>query len=194
MNKIEIEHIKPPAEYNRIRAEYREHIAQVKEHRRVLVGPYLNFLFENRETMLYQVQEMIRAEGHTSEESIRHEVDTYNQMVPGPHELKATLLIEIVDEMTRAVKLRELVGIEKEISMLIDQDYQVQAEFDMSQIDPGKVSSVQFISFPLGEQATGALLRTQSVEMLVTHSACSYRVALAPEQIKALQEDLRDSL
>ncbi len=191
MKKIEMEHIKPLAEYNRIRTEYRERIAQVKEHRRVLVGPYLNFLFENRETMLYQVQEMIRAEGHTSESSIRHEVDTYNQMIAGPFELKATLLIEIVDEVVRAVKLRELVGLESEVSLLIDQDYQIQAEFDMGQIDPEKLSSVQFISFPLGEQATEAFLRTKNVEMLVTHSACSYRVALSPEQIKALQEDLR---
>lgn len=194
MKKIELEHIKPPAEYNRIRSEYREHIAQVKEHRRVMVGPYLNFLFENQETMLYQVQEMIRAEGHTSEDSIRHEVDTYNQMVPGPYELKVTLLIEIVDEMTRAVKLKELVGLENEVSLLIDQDYQIQADFDMSQIDPEKLSSVQFITFPLGEQATGAFLRTENVEILVTHAACSYRVALVPDQIKALREDLRDAL
>ena len=194
MKKIELEHIKPIAEYNKIRTEYREHIAQVKEPRRVLVGPYLNFLFENRETMLYQVQEMIRAEGNASEAAIRHEVETYNQMVPGPYELKATLLIEIVDPVVRQVKLKELVGLEREISLFIDRDYQIQAEFDASQIDPEKLSSVQFITFPVGEAATGAFMKTNDVEILVTHAACSYRVALSPEQIGALRDDLRDAL
>ena len=88
-------------------------------------------------------------------------------MVPGPYELKATLLIEFTDATVRAVKLKELVGLQSEISLLIDRDYQIQAEFDESQIDPEKLSSVQFLTFPLGEQATGAFMRTEQVEVLV---------------------------
>ena len=193
MAKIELKDVKSLDDYNRIRPEVRERIQAVKEPRRVFVGDYLTFLFENHETMLYQVHEMIRAESLRDEEAIRHEVDTYNSMIADPYELKATLLIEITDETVRKVKLKELVGLEKEVSLLIDKDYQIAAQFDESQIDE-KLSSVQFISFDLGKKATEAFLNTDNVEMLITHPACSYRVALEPKQLEALRQDLRDAM
>lgn len=190
MGKIQFSDVKPLQEYAAIRPEFRERMTRVKAARRVLVGPYLNFLFENRDTMLYQVQEMIRAESLSTESAIQHEIETYNELVPGPNELKATLLIEIDNPQMRAFKLAELVGLEKHISLLIDRDYQVQAEFDQRQIDPEKLSSVQFITFPLGEKATDAFLQTETVELLITHPACSYRMALSKDQISALRDDL----
>lgn len=85
-------------------------------------------------------------------------------------------------------------GLQNEISLLIDKDYQIAAEFDEKQIDPQKLSSVQFISFYLGEKATEAFLNTDNVEILITHPACSYRVALEPKQLEALRQDLRDAM
>ena len=191
MEKIAVSEIKPADEYNRIRDEYRERLMAIKKHRRVTVGPYLNFLFENRDTMLYQIQEMVRAEGIKDPRGIAHEVETYNQLVPSGEELKATLLIEIDDPTVRKVKLSELVGLERCISLLVDRDYQVDAVFDEGQLSPEKISSVQFITFPLGAAARDALLATDHIELVVSHPACSYRTTLSSEQVAALAEDLR---
>ena len=70
----------------------REKMQEVKKNRRILVGPYFNFLFENRETMQYQIHEMVYAENMLSKESVEHEISTYNALIPNPWELKATLL------------------------------------------------------------------------------------------------------
>lgn len=193
MKSIQVSDLIPAEEYLRVRDDYRRRLQQIKDRRRVLVGPYLNFMFENRDTMLYQIQEMIRAEGLKEEAAIRHEVETYNELVPGRHELKATLLIEIDNPQARAFKLRELVGLESQISLLIDRDFQIQASYDQRQVDAEKISSVQFLTFALGEQAAEAALNGDGIEILTSHPACSYRVALAPEQLAALREDLRQA-
>lgn len=195
MQKITIQDLQPVDDYNRNRDQYRERLYAIKEPRRVRLGDYLTFLFENRDTMLYQVQEMVRAEGLREEAAIQHEIDTYNAMIPDPFQFKVTLLIEFDDPVVREVKLRELLGLEDHVSMLIDRDYQIQAEFDPTQIDADrKVSSVQFLTFNLGEKAGQAFMETDQVELLTTHPACSYRVTLTAEQREALADDLRAAL
>ena len=191
MNKIQVTDIMPTDDYNRIRDEYRQRMLDVKKNRRVGVGEYLMFLFENADTMKYQIQEMVRIEQIQNPEAIQHEIDTYNELVPDRDEISASLLIELDDPQARAFKLRELVGLQDSVSMLIDKDYQIHAEFDDRQITDGKISSVHYIKFPLGEKAADAFLSTESVEILVTHPACSYRQELTPEQLAALKEDLQ---
>lgn len=193
MKKIERSEILETDEYVRIRDEFRQRIMQVKNHRRLIVGDYLCFLFENRDTMIYQVQEMMRAEGIRDEQAIQHEIATYNELVPAPHELAATLLIEFADELVRRVKLKELVGLHEHIHLIIDGDYMIKALFDDRQMDPDKISSVQYIRFPLGPEATEAFLSAKNVELLTDHPACSYRQPLTPEQLAALQADLRQA-
>ncbi|HMU81981.1 MAG TPA: DUF3501 family protein, partial [Leptospiraceae bacterium] len=190
MKKLEMADVIPNTEYEKIRDSFRSKILRIKEPRRIAVGPYLMFLFENRETMLYQVQEMMRAEGIRAEEAIQHEINTYNELVPGPCELRATLMIEFADEATRRVKLKELVGLEKHVSLVIDRDYVISAVFDEKQMDPDKLSSVQYIHFPLGEKAAEAFLSTNDVELVTTHPACSYRQSISQEQLSSLKEDL----
>lgn len=157
------------------------------------VGPYLTFLFENRDTMIYQIQEMMRVEGIDAESAIQHEVNTYNELVPGDHELRATLLIEFDDETVRRVKLAELVGLEKHIALVVDRDYVVNAVFDDRQLDPAKISSVQYIHFPLGKKAADAFMTTDYVEIVTSHPACSYRISLSKEQLAAMRADLAAS-
>ncbi|MBX7058535.1 MAG: DUF3501 family protein [Leptospirales bacterium] len=193
MSAIEVSDLIPNSEYLKVRAEYRQRVQAIKDARRVLAGPYLNFLFENKATMLYQVQEMIRAENMQSATAIQHEIDTYNELVPGPNQLKATLLIEIENPQARAFKLKELVGLEGQISMLIDRDFQIQAEYDRRQVDEGKISSVQFLTFNLGAAAAEALMSSGAVEILTTHPACSYRIGLSAPQVAALSDDLKEN-
>ena len=166
MNKIQVTDIMPTDDYNRIRDEYRQRMLDVKKNRRVGVGEYLMFLFENADTMKYQIQEMVRIEQIQNPEAIQHEIDTYNELVPDRDEISASLLIELDDPQARAFKLRELVGLQDSVSMLIDKDYQIHAEFDDRQITDGKISSVHYIKFPLGEKAADAFLSTESVEIL----------------------------
>ncbi len=193
MTKIQPSDIMPLDQYDRVRDEYRQRIFEIKKARRIGVGEYLTFLFENADTMKYQIQEMARVEQLKDETAVKHEIETYNELVPDPNEITASLLIEINDPAARAFKLRELVGLQDSVSMLVDKDYQIQAEFDDRQITDGKISSVHYLRFPLGEKAADAFLATSDVELLITHPACSYRQPLSPEQLEAMKEDLKAS-
>lgn len=140
--------------------------------------------------MLYQVQEMVYAESIVQPAAIQHEIDTYSQMIPGSYELKATLLVEFNDPETRKVKLRELVGLQENIQMVIDRKFSIQTLHDPSQVDNDRISSVQFLTFPLGKEASEAFLQADEVQLVTSHPACSYRHILFPDQLAALKEDL----
>ena len=84
-------------EYEKVREERRHQVIALKARRRVEVGPYLSFVFENRETLLFQIQEMCRAERIIDDAKVQEEIDVYNALLPGPGELSATMFIEIED-------------------------------------------------------------------------------------------------
>ena len=190
MKKLLINELLSLEEYRRQRHVAKSEILKVKNYRRIIVGPYLNFLFENRETMLYQIHEMIYAENIIKHEAIKHELDTYNELVPAEYELKATLLIEFEETETRRVKLKELVGLEKKISLVIDDAIQIPATYDINQIDEDKISSVQFLTFHLGKENTSKFLQTNTVKIVTSHHACNFSTQLSLEQLQALKEDL----
>ena len=100
MQKLTTEDIKDLREYERERADFRQRIIELKRTRRITLGPILTILFENTETMRWQVQEMARAERMLRDEQIAHEVETYNQLIPGTDELSATLMIELTSEVS----------------------------------------------------------------------------------------------
>jgi len=101
--------------YERGRDEYRRRIIELKRHRRVAVGPIVSMVFENRETVRSQVQEMARAEHMVSDEQIQQELDAYNPLIPGPGELSATLFIELTGDEALRSWLPRLVGIERSV-------------------------------------------------------------------------------
>jgi len=191
---IQVSEVLSNEEYEKIRTEYRQKIFAVKETRRIQVGPYLTFLFENHDTMLYQVQEMMRAEKIKEESAIRHEVETYNQLVPSENELKATLLLEFVDENVRRVKLHELLGLEEHIWLMIrslETERKVRANFDQAQYNEEKLSSVQYLTFKLGEAADLLRSPNSTIAIETTHTACSYRQELSTQQMAALRSDIK---
>lgn len=181
-------------EYNKIRSEFRERTIKIKNLRRIHLGPYLTFLFENKDTMHYQVQEMLRAEHITKEEAIEHEVITYNELVPEKHQLTATLLVEFEDPVIRAVKLKELVGLENHLYLTIGDDEQVLASFDERQLTEDKLSSVQYIKFNIGEELTRTILGGAQIGVKSTHGACSYHEIFSQDQRNSVVEDLKLSL
>jgi hypothetical protein len=105
--------------YERDREDFRNRIIALKRRRRFSVGPVVTLVFENRETIRFQVQEMARAERMLSDEAIQHELDAYNPLIPPPQQLSATLFIELTSREQMEHWLPRLVGVEQAIEFLV---------------------------------------------------------------------------
>jgi len=174
--------------YEERRDEIRARVLEVKRLRRVHVGDVLTFLCENADTVRYQVQEMMRAERIVKEVDIRHELDTYNELLGGAGELGCTLLIEIGDPVERAAKLGAWLELPWHIYALLEggggaATEKVYARFDDRQISDGRLSSVHYIKFDVHGRvpiAFGVDLRGE----------LEGETKLTPEQREALRQDL----
>jgi len=163
------------------RPEQLQHILGVKSARRIHVGDHLTFLFENTDTIRYQVQEMMRVERIVRERDIQHELDTYNELLGGDGELGCVLLIEIDDEAERAVKLVEWLRLPHHLYVVAGGE-RVYARFDERQIGDQRVSSVQYLKFDTGG-ATPTAIGSD-------HPALIDEAALTEAQREALGADL----
>ncbi len=135
--------------YEDLRAEFRERVFAAKARRRILVGDCLTFLFENELTVRYQVQEMMRVEKIVREKDILHELETYNQLIGGAGELGCTMMIEIDDPGQRAQKLRQWLGLPEHVYALLSDGAKIRPAFDPAQVGKERLSSVQYLKFPL---------------------------------------------
>ncbi len=171
--------------YEKARPDIRQRLLAVKAPRRVHLGPALTFLFENRDTVRYQVQEMVRAERMVRDEEIAHELETYNELLGRPGELGAALLIEIDDPAERAVRLREWMGLPGSLYVRTAAGRKVKATFDPRQVGEERLSSVQYLKFDTGGEVP--------VAIGAEHPRLTAEVELTPEQREALAADLRDA-
>jgi hypothetical protein len=117
--KLAIADIADLRAYERERPEFRDRIIRMKKTRRVAVGPFVTLLFENRDTILFQVQEMARAEKIITDEGIQSELDVYNPLVPEPGSLSATMFIELTSKEDLMDWLPKLIGIEQAVELRI---------------------------------------------------------------------------
>jgi hypothetical protein len=117
--KLTIDDIADLRAYERERSEFRDRVIALKKLRRVSIGPVVTVLFENRETMRFQIQEMARAEKILSDAAIQHEVDTYNALIPEPGQLSATLFLELTSKDELVEWLPKLVGIERSVELVL---------------------------------------------------------------------------
>jgi hypothetical protein len=156
--KIERSEILDHETYAERRDVTRAMVMEVKRRRRVHLGPHLTFLFENRTTIRYQIQEMVWAERIVREADIQHEIDTYNALLGGPGELACCLLIEIEAEAERRRCLREWRALPGHIYLRCEQrpastDHAatvIRAAFDPAQASEDQLSSVQYLRFCMG--------------------------------------------
>ncbi len=188
-NRIERSDLLGLAEYERVRKERLAEIIALKTARRVEVGPWVSFVFENRETVLYQIQEMLRIERITEPAMIDHEIETYAELLPGPGELSATMFIEISDAEQRRAALAKLGGIEKTVALRVGS--RKVAAFDKRPIDPrferpGQATAVYYLGFPLGDVGLPG-----DVWLEVSHPRYRHAAALTDSQKLALSADLR---
>jgi hypothetical protein len=117
MRKLTVDDIVDLRAYERDRAEYRARMIEIKKVRRVPLGDLMTMVFENTDTIRFQIQEMARAERMLRDEQIVHEVDTYNELLPDDGELSATLFVEITDPDGLREWLPKLVGLQNHVSI-----------------------------------------------------------------------------
>lgn len=189
IERVSISEIKSLADYEIERSIGRPQIMALKDRRRVRVGDHLTFLFENHDTVRYQIQEMIRIERTDRLEDIAHEVETYNELIPAENGLSASLFIEYETPEERDVWLRELLGLEDHVWLAVGDLRPVRARFDGRQISGGRISSVQYVKFELTPEHAARF--TDGARIVVDHPKYRSEQALSTEQITELAGDLR---
>ena len=182
MRKVKRSDVVDYQTYNDRRESFRARILEEKGKRRIHVGEHLTFLFESTETILYQVQEMMRLEQTVRETEIQHEIDTYNQLLGGAGELGCTLLIEIDDAASRAQKLQDWLSLPEHLYLALEDGRRVRASWDQAQVGDTRLSSVQYLKFAVGELAP--------VAIGADHPALTLETALTDAQRQTLQQDL----
>jgi hypothetical protein len=183
--------IMPMAEYGKIRRERRQAVSKLKKRRRVEVGPFATFYFENYDTMQQQVHEMLYVE-KGGEDQIIDEFAAYNPMIPQGNELVATVMLEIDDPARRGNVLARLGGVENHIFIEIDGE-RISGKPDLSRENTspdGKASSVQFVWFPFAALQI-AKFKAPGTRVVVGFDHPNYaHMAVMPETVRAtLAED-----
>ena len=192
--KIELSDILNFFEYEKVRDEMRRRIIAMKRLRRVPVGSYLSFVFENRDTVLFQIQEMCRAERIVDDAKVQEEIDVYSALLPGSRELSATLFIEITDEARVKPVLDAFIGLDegRSLRMEIAGD-EYFARFEAGHGREDKISAVHYVRFPLGEKGRAALESARRARLVLEHGEYRASAELSSETVSELIEDLRGS-
>ena len=192
MKPITASQILTLADYERVRGRLRPLFIHEKDRQRLAVGSHLTLLFENGQTVWYQTQEMIRTEKLVTADAIAHEIETYNELLPGPGELAATMLIEYPEPVQRDAALRRLLGLENHLWISMGEKRE-RAVFDTRQMTTDRISSVQFVRFPIGSIDRGRLLALAEAGKLaieVDHPSLPARAPILGNLARGLADDL----
>jgi len=193
MNKLQVKDLYTLEAYARERAAFRARVLEHKRHRQIAVGPATTWCFEDRMTVLYQVQEMLRAERIFEPDAIQGELDAYNPLIPDGQGWKVTLLIEFPDELERRRQLALMKGIEDRCWVQIAGEERVFAiaDEDLERENEEKTSSVHFLRFELTAAMVASLKAGAGLGLGIDHPHYSHAVAAVPEPVRAaLRADL----
>jgi hypothetical protein len=180
--------------YSKARPDFRKRVIAHKKQRTVALGDHLTLLFEDELTVRYQIQEMLRIEKIFEEEGIRHELASYDPLIPDGRNLKATMLIEYEDPVARKTALTQLKGIEQRVWIQVEGSPRVHpiADEDMERENEEKTSAVHFLRWELTDEMAAALKYGVSRSIGVDHPNYSASASpLAIEIRNALAGDLR---
>jgi len=192
VNPLELKDIKPLPDYEAVRREVRQRIIELKKRRRVIVGDHISLVFENRDTLLFQIQEMMRVEHIYDPAKIQDELNTYNPLIAGPDELSATLYIEITDSDRIKEILDGLRGIDNGRSVYIELGPdRILGRFEEGHSNEDKLSAVHYVRFRFtpGQRAAfqnGGI----PAALVVEHPNYSARAVLSMEARRELSGDL----
>ncbi|MDH5355744.1 MAG: DUF3501 family protein [Gammaproteobacteria bacterium] len=179
-------------QYAEKRPEFRRQVLDHKKHRQIALGPNATLYFEDRLTLLYQIQEMLRIEKVFEAEGINEELEAYNPMIPTGRNFKATFMIEYTDVEVRAAQLAKMVGIEDLVWMQIegyDKIWSV-ADEDLERSTEAKTSAVHFLRFEVSDDMADALKNGAKWTIGVQHPVYTYEVVIEDNYRDNLIRDL----
>ena len=179
-------------QYAEKRVEFRQQVLEHKKHRQIALGPNATLYFEDRLTLLYQIQEMLRIEKVFEADGINEELDAYNPLIPDGRNFKATFMIEYPDAQVRAAQLEKMVGIEDLVWMQIgdhDKIWSI-ADEDLERSTEDKTSAVHFLRFEISDDMAQDLKAGASWQIGVQHPIYTYEVAIDGETRESLLKDL----
>lgn len=176
--------------YARERSDFRTRVLEHKRPRSVAVGPNVTLVFEDRLTIQYQIQEMLRVERVFEAAGIQDELDAYNPLIPDGRNLKATMLIEFPDAEERVRKLQQLQGIEHRVALRVGDAPAAKAfaDEDMERSNDDKTSAVHFLRFELDAGAV-AEFRAGPAEIIIDHAAYRFSAVIDGATRSALGAD-----
>lgn len=158
MNLLTPQDLLPAAEYERQREQFRSQIIALKQRRRISIGPLITLVFENRDTLRFQTQEMIRVEHILDPHKVQEELDVYNGLMPGAGELSATLMIEITEQERMKEWLDTFMGLDHGDTVAIRAgDDQTFGLFEGGHSHETKISAVHFVRFRPTESMIAAI-------------------------------------
>lgn len=191
MNKLTPSDLLSLEAYARERAAFRSRAIAHKKARKLHLGAHITLLFEDRLTIQYQVQEILRTEKIFEPEGIAEELEAYNPLIPDGRNLKATMLIEYEDPVVRKRELAKLRGVEHEVSLQVEGHAPVRAiaDEDLPRSNEEKTSAVHFLRFELNDAMVAAFKGGADVAIRITHQACRLEQYLDAGQRRALAAD-----
>jgi hypothetical protein len=192
--KLTLDDIADLRAYERERAEFRARVIEIKRRRRVEFGTFVTVMFENRDTMRLQVQEMARAEKTITDEGIQEELDAYNPLIPEPGQLCATLFIELTSDEAMREWLPKLAGIENSVVVRLADGSEVRGALDplhASQLTrPDVTAAVHYMTFEFTPEQVEEFARGPVV-VAIDHPAYLEEVELFQTTVDELLGDLR---
>jgi hypothetical protein len=192
MEKLSREDLMSLETYAEQRPEFRARVLEHKKHRRVDIGPNLTLYFEDRLTIQYQVQEMLRIERIFEADGINEELEAYNPLIPDGSNLKCTAMLEFEDVAVRKERLAQLVGVENLVWLQVsgfDKVYAIANE-DLDRSTEEKTSAVHFMRFELAGEMISALRAGSALTFGTDHAGYPYTCEAPAATLEALLGDL----
>lgn len=192
MNPLTAADIVDIAQYERERPEFRTRVIEMKKPRRIQVGHLMTFIFENCDTVRFQIQEMMRAERIVVDDRIQEEIDTYNTLVPGANQLIATLLIEVTDQARLREILDRFIGVDHGGTTFLEiGDERAEGEYEGGRSKENRISAVHYVTFDLTPGQVKALSSGNvPVALSVSHGDYAERTVLSDATRASLAADL----
>ena len=191
--KLTIDDIADQRAYERERESFRAHIIELKKLRRVGVGPFVTIVFENRDTVRFQIQEMARAERILTDDGIQAELDIYNPLIPETGSLSATLFIELTSKDELVHWLPRLVGIERAIELRVGDDVitaRPDRDHERQLTRETITAAVHYVHFELSPRQIDGFAKS-TVELAIAHHDYAYATQLSKATKESLLDDLR---
>ncbi len=193
MEKLTREDLLTLEKYAQVRQEFRSRVMAHKKQRQVQIGPHARLYFEDRLTMQYQIQEMLRIERIFEADGIDEELAAYNPLIPDGHNWKATFMVEYADPEERRRALAELIGIENRVWVKVDGCERVWAiaDEDLERATPDKTSSVHFLRFDLTPAMMQAARQGADISIGIEHPRYTHAIdPVDPVVRDSLAQDL----